>query len=61
MLEGRTEILAIPNRYKNTRKNFIDSLDIEPLIMLRPIGKKSHNIVTNLEDPLIEPKLDSPT
>lgn len=50
--------MAITNKYKNTLENFVDSSDIEPLIMSRQVDKKICNIMLGCENPPIEPKLD---
>lgn len=57
-MEEKTEILLISNRYKNTLKNFVDSLDIESLDMPRLVDKGLRNVILNFEDLLTEPKLD---
>lgn len=54
----KTEIMAISNRYKDTLKNLIDSLNINPLNILKPVNKKSCNVMLGFKDPLIDPKLD---
>lgn len=56
--EGKTEIIAISNRYTDTLVNLIDSLDKEPQNMSRPVDKGSRNIMPNSEDSLTEPELD---
>lgn len=57
-VEEKTEILAIFNRYKNTLKNFIDNLDIEPPDIPRPFEKGLYNIIPSFENPPTMPKLD---
>lgn len=56
--EGKTEIIAILNKYKDTLKNFIDSSDIELLNMPRPVDKKLSNVMPGFENLSTEPKLD---
>ena len=41
--KGNSEIIAIPNRYKDTLSDLIDSSDAESLDWLRPIDKVSRN------------------
>ncbi len=36
--EGKSEIVVIPNKYKNTLDNLIDSSDVESLEVLRSKG-----------------------
>ncbi len=42
-MEANSEIMAIPNNYKNTLDNLIDSSDIESPDWLRPINKELCN------------------
>ena len=48
--EQKSEILAIPNQYKDTLDDLIDSSDLEHLEMLRPNGQKQCNPTPNLGD-----------
>lgn len=57
-LKEKIKILAIPNKYKNIFENFINSLDIKPLINLRPVGKKSYFIMADLKNLLTESNFD---
>ena len=41
--KGNSEIVAIPNKYKDTLDDLIDSSDVKSLDRLRPIDKGSHN------------------
>lgn len=50
--------MIISNRYKDTLKNLVNSLNIEPPNMPKPVNKELCNIMPSFEDPLIEPKLD---
>ena len=44
------EILAIPNQYKDTLDDLVDSSDLEHPEMLRPNGRRQHNLMPNLGD-----------
>ena len=48
--EQKCEILAIPNQYKDMLDDFIDSLDLEHLEMLRLNGQRQRNPTPNLGD-----------
>lgn len=53
--------MAIFNRYKDTIEDLVDSLNIEPPILPRPVSKRLCNVIANLKDFLTKPKLDNPT
>ena len=46
----KSEILAIPNRYKDTLDDFVDSSDLEHPEMLRLNGQRQCNLTPNLGD-----------
>ena len=46
----KSEILAIPNQYKDTLDDLIDSSDLEHSEMLRPNGQRQRNPTPNLGD-----------
>ena len=48
--EQKSEILAIPNRYKDTLDDLVDSSDLEHPEMLRPNDQKQRNPTPNLRD-----------
>ena len=48
--EQKSEILAIPNRYKDTLDDLVDSSDLEHPEMLHPNGQRQRNPTPNLED-----------
>lgn len=56
--EGKTEIMAIPNRYKDTFEDLLNSSDIKPPNMPRPVDKKLHNVMLGSENLPTELKLD---
>lgn len=56
--EAKTEIKGIFNRYKDTFEDLVNSSDIKPLNMPRPVDKRLHNIMLGSKDLLIKPKLD---
>lgn len=57
--EGKTEIITIFNRYKDTFEDFIESsLDIKPPNIPKPIKKRVCNIMPSFENPLTKLKLD---
>lgn len=58
VLEKTIEILAIFNKYKNIVENLVNNLGIKLSIKSRLISQGPRNIMTNLEDPLIMPRLD---
>lgn len=52
--------MAISNKYKDTLKDFyIDSSDIKPQYMPRPVDIESRNVMLGFKDPLTESKLDT--
>lgn len=51
--------MAIFNKYKNSLEDVVNSLDIELLIIFRPNCKGPYNIIADLKDIPIEPKLDN--
>lgn len=53
--QKRSKILSIPNTYKNTLKDLVDSSDIKYLPILRQIDLSSNNIL-NSKNNLIDPK-----
>lgn len=57
-VEEKTEIMAISNRYKNILENLINSSNIKPSNMLKPVNKRPLNIMPNFKDPPIEHELD---
>lgn len=57
-VETKTEIMVIPNRYKDTFNDLIDSSDIKPLNMPRLVNKGLHNVMLSSENPSNRPKLD---
>ena len=46
----KSEILAIPNQYKNTLDDLVDSSDLEHPEILRPNGQRQRNLTPNLGD-----------
>lgn len=48
--EQKSEILAIPNRYKDTLDDLVDSSDLEHPEMLRPNGQRQRDPTPNLGD-----------
>lgn len=56
--KGKPKTLAIFNRYKDTFKDFINSLNIESPIMPKPVGKGPRNIMFYLKGPPTKSKLD---
>ena len=42
--------MAIPNQYKDTLDDLVDSTDLEHPEMLRPNGQKQRNLTPNLVD-----------
>lgn len=50
--------MAIPNKYKDILEDFIDSSDIEPLNMPRPVNKGPRNIMPGSKNPSTEPELE---
>lgn len=50
--------MAIPNRYKNSMKIFIDSLIIQPLNMPILVDKRLYNIIPGSEDSSTDCKLE---
>lgn len=61
MLEKSTEILAILNSFKDTLKDFVNNLDIEPIIISKLVSKRPCNIMTDLENPSNESEFDNLT
>lgn len=57
-LETKTGILAILNKYKNILENLIISLNIESLMKPKPVGRRLRNIMVDLDNYSIEPKLN---
>lgn len=57
-IEGKTKILTIFNKYKNTFEDFIDSSNIESSDISKTVDKGLHNIMLSSKNHLIEPKLD---
>ena len=49
----KSEILAIPNQYKDTLDNLVDSSDLVYPEMFRPNGQKKRNPTPNLGDDTI--------
>lgn len=60
-LEEKTEILAIPKKYKNILKDLINISNIKPPIMLKPVDKRPRNVMANLENSPTKPELDNLT
>lgn len=56
--EEKTKIMAIPNRYKDTFDDSINSLHIKSPNILRLVNKESCNIMLDFKNLLIELKLD---
>lgn len=50
--------MAIPNRYKDTLKDLVDSLDIKSPNMLRPVDKGPCNIMLGSKNPSTKSELD---
>ena len=48
--EQKSEILAIPNQYKDMLDDLVDSSDLEYPEMLRPNSQKQRDSTSNLED-----------
>ena len=46
----KSEILAIPNQYKDMFDDFVDSSDLKHLEMLRPNGQRQRDPTPNLGD-----------
>ena len=46
----KSKILAIPNQYKNTLDNLVNSSDLEHPEMLRPNSQRQRNPMPNLGD-----------
>lgn len=57
-VKEKTEIMANPNKYKDTLEDFVDSSDIEPPNMLRPVDKGLRDVMPSSEDPLTKLELD---
>lgn len=55
--EKKIDIMAILNRYKDTLENLVDSLNIKPPKILKPIDKRPRNIMPSFENLLTEPEL----
>lgn len=58
-VEKKTEIMVIPNRYKDTFEDIVDSSDIKPLNMLKLVDKSLYNIMPGFENPQNEHKLNA--
>lgn len=54
----KTEVLTILNKYKKTLIDFINSLDIEFLYIVKQVSKKLCNIIFNIQNFLIKLKLN---
>ena len=52
--EQKSEILAIPNQYKNMLDDLVDSSDLEHPEILHTNGQKKCNPTPNFEDKLID-------
>lgn len=57
-MEGKTEIIVILNRYKNTFEDFVDNQDIGPQNIPRPVDKEQCNIMPSSENSSTKSKLD---
>lgn len=57
-MKEKTEIKTILNRYKDNFEDFVNSSDIEPSNMLRPVDKRLCNVMFGFENFLTKPKLD---
>lgn len=47
--EEKTEIIAIFNRCKDILEDLLNSLDMEPLNMLKPVDKRLRNHIHNFQ------------
>ena len=56
--QKKSEILSILNKYKDTLKDLIDSLDVEHPAIPRQINLLSNHILSSKENPS-DPKIDN--
>ncbi len=49
--QERSEILSIPNKYKNILEDLVDSLDVEHPAISRQINLSSNDIPSSKDDP----------